>query len=200
MGWFFLFFLVSGFCSILYEIVWLRLSMAQFGVTTALVSIVLSMFMAGLGLGLVGSGLRHPALRRTYQDSRAAHLRVRRIADRAFRAGCTRRTVLGTTLAGARLNFLVVGLLLLLRRVGGPDTDSVVRLYGGYDSAGHAGHPQEFSAGSPPVLQLSLPGECLGRGGGCDRAFAADRNLRISRHTQNRCDAEWSAVCIGHGS
>lgn len=56
MGWFFLFFFVSGFCSILYEIVWLRLSMAQFGVTTALVSIVLSMFMAGLGLGSLGAG------------------------------------------------------------------------------------------------------------------------------------------------
>lgn len=56
MTWFFLFFFVSGFCGILYEIVWLRLSMAQFGVTNALVSIVLSMFMAGLGLGSWGSG------------------------------------------------------------------------------------------------------------------------------------------------
>ena len=72
MGWFFLFFFVSGFCSILYEIIWLRLSMAQFGVTTALVSIVLSMFMAGLGLGSWGAGhvirrygdrIRIPALR-----------------------------------------------------------------------------------------------------------------------------------------
>lgn len=51
MAFFFLFFFLSGFCSILYELVWLRLSMAQFGVTTALVSIVLSTFMAGLGLG-----------------------------------------------------------------------------------------------------------------------------------------------------
>jgi len=56
MGWYFLFFFVSGFCSILYEIIWLRLAMAQFGVTSALVSIVLSMFMAGLGLGSWGSG------------------------------------------------------------------------------------------------------------------------------------------------
>jgi spermidine synthase len=72
MGWFFLFFFVSGFCSILYEIVWLRLSMAQFGVTSALVSIVLSMFMAGLGWGSWGTGyairqygsrIRIPALR-----------------------------------------------------------------------------------------------------------------------------------------
>ena len=56
MAWFFAFFFVSGFCSILYELVWLRLSMAEFGVTSALVSIVLSMFMAGLGLGSWMSG------------------------------------------------------------------------------------------------------------------------------------------------
>ena len=56
MGWFFVFFFISGFCSILYEIIWLRLAMAQFGVTSALVSIVLSMFMAGLGLGSWGAG------------------------------------------------------------------------------------------------------------------------------------------------
>src|SRR5271169_5337649 len=54
--WFFAFFFISGFCSILYEIVWLRLAMAQFGVTSALVSIVLSTFMAGLGLGSWASG------------------------------------------------------------------------------------------------------------------------------------------------
>jgi spermidine synthase len=51
MAWFFWFFFVSGFCSVLCEVIWLRLSMAQFGVTTALTSIVLSVFMAGLGLG-----------------------------------------------------------------------------------------------------------------------------------------------------
>jgi spermidine synthase len=56
MSWLFLFFCISGFCSILYEIIWLRLAMASFGVTSALVSIVLSVFMAGLGLGSWGSG------------------------------------------------------------------------------------------------------------------------------------------------
>lgn len=70
--WFFAFFFVSGFCSILYEIIWLRLAMAQFGVTSALVSIVLSTFMTGLGLGSWASGrllgkhahrLKVPALR-----------------------------------------------------------------------------------------------------------------------------------------
>jgi spermidine synthase len=51
MIWVSLFFFVSGLCSIVYELVWLRLAMAKFGVTTALVSIVLSVFMAGLGAG-----------------------------------------------------------------------------------------------------------------------------------------------------
>ena len=54
--WYFLFFFVSGFCSILYELIWLRLAMAQFSVTTAFVSIVLSTFMAGMGIGSIGAG------------------------------------------------------------------------------------------------------------------------------------------------
>ena len=56
MMWYFLFFFVSGFCSILYELIWLRLAMAQFSVTTAFVSIVLSTFMAGLGIGSMAAG------------------------------------------------------------------------------------------------------------------------------------------------
>lgn len=51
MRLFFACFLVSGFCSLVYEVVWLRLAMARFGVTTPLVSIVLSVFMGGLALG-----------------------------------------------------------------------------------------------------------------------------------------------------
>src|SRR5579872_4267513 len=51
MSWYFAFFFISGMCGIVYELVWLRLAMAQFGVTTPLTSIVLSMFMGGLGLG-----------------------------------------------------------------------------------------------------------------------------------------------------
>ena len=57
LRWYFAFFVVSGFCGLVYEIVWLRLAMASFGVTTALASIVISMFMAGLGLGSWGAGL-----------------------------------------------------------------------------------------------------------------------------------------------
>ncbi|MGZ4836194.1 MAG: fused MFS/spermidine synthase [Terriglobales bacterium] len=63
MAWFFWFFFFSGFCSVLCELIWLRLSMAQFGVTTALTSIVLSVFMAGLGAGSWFAG----ALLRRYQ-------------------------------------------------------------------------------------------------------------------------------------
>ena len=51
----------------MYELIWLRLAMAQFGVTTALTSIVLSVFMAGLGLGswLAAVGLRRYGSRLT---------------------------------------------------------------------------------------------------------------------------------------
>src|SRR5262245_58967429 len=55
-GVFFVFFFASGFASLVYEVVWLRIAMAQFGVTSALASIVLSVFMAGLALGSWGAG------------------------------------------------------------------------------------------------------------------------------------------------
>jgi spermidine synthase len=63
MLWYFAFFFVSGFCAILYELIWLRLAMAQFGVTTAIVSIILSAFMTGIGVGSWATG----ALIRRYQ-------------------------------------------------------------------------------------------------------------------------------------
>ena len=56
LGTLFGFFLVSGFCGLVYEIVWLRLAMAAFGVTTPMVSLVLSVFMAGLGIGSWAGG------------------------------------------------------------------------------------------------------------------------------------------------
>ena len=68
----FLFFLLSGLCSIVYELVWLRLAMAKFGVTTALVSIVLSVFMAGLGAGswLAGIAIRRYGDRMKFSATR----------------------------------------------------------------------------------------------------------------------------------
>jgi spermidine synthase len=78
MGWYFAFFFISGFCSILYELVWLRLTMAQFGVTTAQVSIVLSVFMAGLGLGSWASGI---LVRRYGERIRFPPLRLYSLAE-----------------------------------------------------------------------------------------------------------------------
>ncbi|MFZ0733051.1 MAG: hypothetical protein WAM79_12055 [Candidatus Sulfotelmatobacter sp.] len=68
LRWYFLFFFISGFCSILYELIWLRLAMAQFGVTTPMISIVLSSFMGGLGLGSWAAGrlIRKHAHRLTF--------------------------------------------------------------------------------------------------------------------------------------
>jgi predicted membrane-bound spermidine synthase len=77
-GWYFAFFFTSGFCSILYELVWLRLAMAQFGVTTAMISIVLSTFMAGLG---VGSWVSGHLLRKYGQRLTSRPLRLYAIAE-----------------------------------------------------------------------------------------------------------------------
>jgi predicted membrane-bound spermidine synthase len=52
----FLFFLLSGFCGLLYQVVWLRLAFASFGVVTPVVSVVVSVFMAGLWAGTWAAG------------------------------------------------------------------------------------------------------------------------------------------------
>jgi spermidine synthase len=71
--WFYAFFFISGFCSLIYEVVWLRLSMANFGVTTPMVSIVLSVFMTGLGLGSWLGGI---LIKRFERSSPAIPLRL----------------------------------------------------------------------------------------------------------------------------
>jgi spermidine synthase len=95
-GWFFGFFLLSGFCSILYELVWLRLAMAQFGVTTPMVSMVLSTFMAGLGIGSWGSG---HLLRRHPQRLSMPHLQLYAITEMII--GCS-AVIVPMELAGGR--------------------------------------------------------------------------------------------------
>jgi predicted MFS family arabinose efflux permease len=67
-------------------LIWLRLAMADFGVTTAMGSTVLSMFMAGLGLGSwVGGRLARrrwhesfPAFWQDWLSSCTYHGRLRR--------------------------------------------------------------------------------------------------------------------------
>src|SRR5258706_7153827 len=46
-----LLFFISGFSGLLYQLVWLRLAFASFGVVTAVLSVVVSVFMLGLALG-----------------------------------------------------------------------------------------------------------------------------------------------------
>ncbi len=52
----FFLFVLSGFCGILYQVVWLRLAFAAFGIVTPVLSVVLSVFMVGLALGSVAGG------------------------------------------------------------------------------------------------------------------------------------------------
>src|SRR5471032_1901328 len=52
---FFLFF-VSGFSSLVYQVVWTRLAFASFGIITPVLSVVLSVFMLGLAVGSWAGG------------------------------------------------------------------------------------------------------------------------------------------------
>jgi predicted membrane-bound spermidine synthase len=52
----FLLFVASGFCSLVYQVVWLRLAFAAFGIITPVLSVVLSVFMLGLALGSWATG------------------------------------------------------------------------------------------------------------------------------------------------
>jgi len=52
----FLFFFISGFCGLLYEVVWVRLAFASFGIITPVMSLVISFFMLGLSIGSWAGG------------------------------------------------------------------------------------------------------------------------------------------------
>src|SRR5471032_123566 len=58
---FFLFF-VSGFSSLVYQVVWTRMAFASFGIITPVLSVVLSVFMLGLAVGSWAGGRWIPAL------------------------------------------------------------------------------------------------------------------------------------------
>lgn len=49
-------FFVSGFCSLLYQVVWTRLAFAHFGIITPVLSLIVSVFMMGLGVGSAYGG------------------------------------------------------------------------------------------------------------------------------------------------
>jgi predicted membrane-bound spermidine synthase len=52
----FLMFFVSGFCGLLYQVVWVRLAFSHFGVITPVLSIIISVFMLGLAIGSFAAG------------------------------------------------------------------------------------------------------------------------------------------------
>ncbi len=52
----FLLFFLSGFCGLVYQLVWTRLAFASFGIITPVLSVVLSVFMLGLAAGSWAGG------------------------------------------------------------------------------------------------------------------------------------------------
>ncbi len=62
----FVLFFVSGLCGLAYQVVWLRLAFAAFGIITPVMSVVISVFMLGLGVGSWLAGrVAQPFTRRT---------------------------------------------------------------------------------------------------------------------------------------
>src|ERR1700719_1009558 len=49
-------FLLSGFCGLLYQVVWVRLAFSHFGVITPVLSVIVSVFMLGLAIGSWAAG------------------------------------------------------------------------------------------------------------------------------------------------
>src|SRR5438045_1288459 len=52
----FLLFFISGFSSLVYQVVWTRLAFASFGIILPVLSVVISVFMLGLSVGAWGVG------------------------------------------------------------------------------------------------------------------------------------------------
>lgn len=52
----FLLFFISGFCGLLYQVIWLRLAFASFGIITPVLSLLVSVFMLGLAAGSWAAG------------------------------------------------------------------------------------------------------------------------------------------------
>jgi spermidine synthase len=49
-------FFISGFCGLLYQVVWVRLAFASFGIITPVLSVIISVFMLGLACGSWAGG------------------------------------------------------------------------------------------------------------------------------------------------
>src|SRR4029077_1721402 len=102
--------------------------------------------------------------------SRVASLCACRTSDRCVSASSAASIAGGTKSAAARGRLFFWGLLHRLWNLDRADSDSVVRLHGSNDSRGHARHTRNFPEGSAEIVQLSLPGQRVGRDGRRDIA------------------------------
>ena len=55
-GLLFVLFFISGFCGLLYQVIWTRMAFASFGIITPVLSVIISVFMLGLALGSWAGG------------------------------------------------------------------------------------------------------------------------------------------------
>ena len=79
-------FFLSGFCGLLYQVVWVRLAFAHFGIITPVLSVVVSVFMLGLSLG---SWLGGKWISRPRPVFRRLRLRPDGASDRPGRVHCS---------------------------------------------------------------------------------------------------------------
>ena len=52
-------FLISGFAALIYQVVWQRVLFTTFGINSEAVTVIVSVFMFGLGIGALAGGFGH---------------------------------------------------------------------------------------------------------------------------------------------
>ena len=68
-GLLFSLFFISGFCGLLYQIIWMRIAFISFGIILPVVSVVISIFMFGLSMGSWMGGKILPYLKNKTKKS-----------------------------------------------------------------------------------------------------------------------------------
>ncbi len=65
----FILFFISGFCGLVYQVVWVRMAYSAFGVITPVMSVIISVFMLGLSIGSWAGGKWIAGLRKKFKLS-----------------------------------------------------------------------------------------------------------------------------------
>ncbi len=88
LGWVYLMFFFSGFPALIYQIIWQRALFSIYGVNIQSVTVVVSAFMLGLGVGsLLADSFRIDLRRHCWQSS--ASLRSALPFSESFPSGCS---------------------------------------------------------------------------------------------------------------